>query len=86
MNAKVSVSETHSHLSQWLKRGKTTSATITNRGKPVGVVISPKKYEPMRRAEAYLRLLQLAKTFREEEDVQRGHGTSGLGDMDRRLL
>ena len=67
MNAKVSVAEAHSHLSQWLKKVKTTPVTITNRGKPVGVIISPKKYEQMRRVEAYLRMLQLAKTFRKEE-------------------
>jgi len=67
MNAKVSVAEAHSHLSRWLKKVKTTPVTITNRGKPVGVIISPEKYEQMRRIEAYLRVLELAKTFREEE-------------------
>ncbi|RMD60436.1 type II toxin-antitoxin system Phd/YefM family antitoxin [Candidatus Parcubacteria bacterium] len=67
MNTKVSVAEAHSHLSKWLKRVKTTPVTITNRGKPVGVIISPEKYEQMRRIEAYLRMLKLAKTLREEE-------------------
>ena len=67
MSVQVSVAEAHSHLSRWLKKVKTTPVTITNRGKPVGIIISPEKYEQMRRIEAYLRMLQLAKTFREEE-------------------
>lgn len=67
MSVQVSVAEAHSHLSRWLKKVETAPVTITNRGKPVGVIISPKKYEQMRRIEAYLRILQLAKTFREEE-------------------
>ncbi|NOX63567.1 MAG: type II toxin-antitoxin system Phd/YefM family antitoxin [Chloroflexi bacterium] len=41
MTAKVSIAEAHSHLSRWLKKVKTTPVTITSRGKPVGVIISP---------------------------------------------
>jgi len=67
MSIQVSVAEAHSHLSRWLKKVEMISVTITNRGKPVGVIISPEKYEQMRRIEAYLRMLQLAKAFREEE-------------------
>lgn len=67
MSAKVSVAEAHSHLSRWLKEVEKTPITITSRGKPVGVIISPERYEQMRRIEAYLKMLQLAKTFREEE-------------------
>jgi len=67
MSVQVSIAEAHSHLSRWLQKVETVPVTITNRGKPVGVIISPKKYEQMRRIEAYLRILQLAKTFREEE-------------------
>jgi len=67
MSATVSVAEAHSHLSRWLKEVETTPVTITSRGKPVGVIISPERYEKMQRIEAYLKMLQLAKTFREGE-------------------
>jgi len=56
----ISVSEAHSRLSQWLDVIEDEPVTITRRGKPVGVVVSPQEYERLRQVRAYLEMLRLS--------------------------
>jgi len=63
----ISVAEAHSHLSRWLNKVQDHPVTITRRGKPVGVIISPDEYERLRRVGAYLQMLRLSRTLSEEE-------------------
>ena len=61
----ISVAEAHSRLSQWLNRVKDGPITITRRGNPVGVIISPEEYERLSRVQAYLEMLRLSQSLRE---------------------
>ena len=56
----VPITEVHNRLSYWLKRIPERPVTITRRGKPVGVLVSPQEYERLRQVQAYLDMLQLA--------------------------
>jgi prevent-host-death family protein len=61
----ISVAEAHSRLSRWLNRVQNGPITITRRGKPVGVIISPEEYERLRRVQAYLQMLRLSHSLRD---------------------
>ena len=63
----ISVSEAHSRLSHWLDKVPERPITITRRGKPVGVLVSPEEYERLRQVQAYLEMLRLSRTLRERE-------------------
>ena len=59
----VSITKVHNRLSYWLKKVPEGPVTITRRGKPVGVLVSPDEYERLSRLQAYLEILQLARSF-----------------------
>lgn len=61
----ISVSEAHNRLSRWLEKIGDEPITITRRGKPVGVIISPQEYERLSRVKAYLQMLHLSRSLRE---------------------
>ncbi len=61
----VTISEVHNRLSYWLKRIPDQPLTITDRGKPVGVLVSPEEYERLRQVRAYLDMLRLAHSLRD---------------------
>jgi prevent-host-death family protein len=61
----ISIAEAHNRLSRWLNRVEEEPITITRRGKPVGVIISPEEYERLRRVQAYLQMLRLSNSLRE---------------------
>lgn len=63
----VSVTEVHNRLSYWLKRVPERPVTITRRGKPVGVLVSPEEYERLRQVQAYLEMLRLSRTLRQSD-------------------
>lgn len=56
----ISVAEAHNRLSRWLKEVADGPVTITRRGKPVGVIISPEEYERLRQVQAYLQMLRIS--------------------------
>jgi len=62
---RISVSEAHNRLSRWLNKVEDEPITITRRGKPVGVIISPREYERLRQVRAYLQMLRLSGSLRE---------------------
>jgi prevent-host-death family protein len=59
----VSITEVHNRLSYWLKKVPEGSVTITRRGKPVGVLVSPEEYERLRQVQAYLEMLRLSRSL-----------------------
>jgi prevent-host-death family protein len=59
----ISVSEAHNHLSRWLEEVGDEPITITRRGKPVGVIVSPQEYERLSRVKAYLQMLHLSRSL-----------------------
>ena len=61
----ISVSEAHNRLSRWLEKIGDEPITITRRGKPVGVIISPQEYERLSRVKAYLQMLRLSRSLSE---------------------
>ena len=61
----ISVSEAHNCLSRWLEKIGDEPITITRRGKPVGVIISPQEYERLSRVKAYLQMLRLSRSLSE---------------------
>lgn len=61
----ISVSEAHNRLSRWLDKVEDEPITITRRGKPVGVIVSPGEYERLRQVGAYLQMLRLSGSLRE---------------------
>jgi prevent-host-death family protein len=64
----VSITEAHNRLSHWLEKIPDRPITITRRGKPVGVLISPEEYERLRQVQAYLEMLRLSRLL-EDVDV-----------------
>ncbi len=62
---RISVSEAHNRLSRWLSKVEDDPVTITRRGKPVGVIVSPEEYERLRQVGAYLQMLRLSGSLRE---------------------
>ena len=61
----VPVAEVHNRLSYWLNKVPDGPVTITRRGKPVGVIVSPEEYEQLRQVRAYLQMLSLASSLRD---------------------
>ena len=49
----IALSEAHNRLSYWLAGIEGEDITITRRGKPVGVIISPDEYERLGKVRAY---------------------------------
>ena len=63
----VSITEVHNRLSHWLKKVLERPITITRRGKPVGVLVSPEEYERLRQVQAYLEMLQLSHSLQDSD-------------------
>ena len=61
----ISVGEAHNRLSRWLNQVEDGPITITRRGKPVGVIISPERYERLRQVQAYLQMLHISGSLQE---------------------
>jgi prevent-host-death family protein len=61
----ISVAEAHNRLSRWLNKVEDGPVTITRRGKPIGVIISPKEYERLRRVQAYLQMLHISSSLQD---------------------
>jgi len=57
----ISITEAHNRLSHWLKKIPDRAITITRRGRPVGVLVSPEEYERLRQVQAYLEMLRLSR-------------------------
>jgi prevent-host-death family protein len=65
----VSITEVHNRLSYWLKKVPERPVTITRRGKPVGVLVSPEEYERLRQVQAYLEMLRLSCSFQDSDVI-----------------
>jgi prevent-host-death family protein len=63
----VSASEAHNRLSYLLKRASEQPVTITRRGEPVGVLISPEEHERLRRVQAYLEMLGVSRSLQDSD-------------------
>ena len=62
----ISIAEAHNRLSHWLKQvEKGKAVRITNRGKPVGVIVDPDEYERLRQGQAYLEMLSISRSLLE---------------------
>jgi len=63
----VSITETHNRLSHWLEKIPDQPITITRRGKPVGVLVSPEEYERLCQVQAYLEMLRLSRLLQDRD-------------------
>ena len=63
----VSITKVHNRLSYWLEQVPEQPVTITRRGKPVGVLVSPEEYERLRQVQAYLEMLRLSRSFQDSD-------------------
>jgi prevent-host-death family protein len=63
----VSITEVHNRLSYWLQKVPERPVTITRRGKPVGVLVSPEEYERLRQVQAYLEMLRLSRSLQDSD-------------------
>lgn len=61
----VTITEAHNRLSHWLRTVPDRPITITHRGKPVAVLVSPDEFDRLRQVQAYLELLRLARALRD---------------------
>jgi prevent-host-death family protein len=61
----VSIAEAHNRLSYWLKKVSNEPITITRRGEPVGVIISPEEYEHTRQVSAFWKMLSLSQSLQD---------------------
>ncbi|MGC9334123.1 MAG: type II toxin-antitoxin system Phd/YefM family antitoxin [Anaerolineae bacterium] len=67
----VSITEAHNRLSHWLEKVPDRPITITRRGKPVGVLVSPEEYERLRQVQAYLEMLRLSRSLQDVDVTAR---------------
>ena len=65
----VSITKVHNRLSYWLKKVPERPVTITRRGKPVGVLVSPEEYERLRQVQAYLEMLRLSRSLQDSDVI-----------------
>ena len=63
----VSITEAHNRLSHWLEKIPGRTITITRRGKPVGVLVSPEEYERLHQVQAYLEMLRLSRLLQDRD-------------------
>ena len=63
----IATTEARSRLSHWLQQIPERPITITHRGKPVGVLVSPQEYERLRQGRAYLEMLRLSHSLQDAQ-------------------
>lgn len=63
----VSITEAHNRLSHWLEKIPDRAITITRRGRPVAVLVSPEEYEHLRQVQAYLEMLRLSRLLQDRD-------------------
>jgi prevent-host-death family protein len=63
----VSITKVHNRLSYGLEQVPEQPVTITRRGKPVGVLVSPEEYERLRQVQAYLEMLRLSRSIQDSD-------------------
>ncbi|MCZ7669507.1 MAG: type II toxin-antitoxin system Phd/YefM family antitoxin [Chloroflexi bacterium] len=80
----VSIAESHNRLSKLLKEVDNGPITITKRGQPVGVLISPQEYEQVQRVQAYLQLVNLSKVLQESGETAVNLATASREELDGR--
>lgn len=61
----IPVGEAHNRLSALLKKLRKSPITLTKRGKPVGILLSPEEYDRLRQVEAYSRVVKVSHVLRE---------------------
>jgi prevent-host-death family protein len=61
----ISVNDVREQLPVLLPKLDEAPITITQDGKPVGILISPEEYTRLRQSEAYLRMLHIAHSLEE---------------------
>jgi prevent-host-death family protein len=61
----IPIAEAHNRLSALLKKVQKSPITLTRRGKPVGILISPEEYERLRQFEAYSQVIKISRSLRE---------------------
>ncbi|MFZ5880924.1 MAG: type II toxin-antitoxin system Phd/YefM family antitoxin [Chloroflexota bacterium] len=61
----VPIAEAHNRLSALLRKIQKNPVTLTRRGKPVGVLLSPEEYERLRQFEAYSQVVRVSQSLRE---------------------
>lgn len=81
----ISVSEAHSRLSHWLDEIKDKPVTITRRGEPVGVIVSPQEYEHLSQVKAYLQMLHLSRSLSESGVTARELSNTSRKELEERL-
>jgi prevent-host-death family protein len=59
----ISVADARSQLAALLRSAQKQPVTITRRGQPAGVLVSPDEYERLRRVQAYLDVLRLSRAL-----------------------
>ena len=81
----ISIAEAHNRLSYWLKQvEKGKAVRITNRGKPVGVIIDPEEYERLRQVQAYLEMISLSRALRETDLTASELYRTGRDELEKR--
>ncbi len=81
----IPIAKAHNRLSALLKKIQNNPVTLTRRGKPVGVLLSPEEYERLRHFEAYSQVVSLLLTLRESGVMRRSisqlaRGAGGRND------
>ena len=61
----ISVADAHGRLSFLVGQLKKGPVTITRRGKPVGVLMTPEEYQQLSKLRAYLEMIRLSQELRE---------------------
>lgn len=80
----VSIAETHNRLSKLLKEVDNGPITITKRGQPVGVLMSPEAYEQVQRVQAYLQLVNLSKVLQESGETAVSLAAASREELEKR--
>jgi prevent-host-death family protein len=59
----IPIAEAHNRLSALVKKVQKSPITLTRRGKPVGVLLSPEEYQRLRQFEAYSQVVKISRAL-----------------------
>lgn len=80
----IPIAEAHNKLSSLLKRLRKSPITLTKRGKPVGVLLSPEEYDRLRQVEAYSQVVKVSYALRESGVKARELYRTSRDDLEKR--
>jgi prevent-host-death family protein len=80
----ISVADAHGRLSYLVGQLRRGPVTITRRGKPVGVMMTPEEYQQLSKLRSYLEMLRLSQDLQESGVTAHEVGEASRAELEAR--